>query len=78
MVPDSYEALPEGMVAECFKRITDKEIKAPVSRNILLSPYDCAEVLSECSLRLNKSLFAKEVKPMTADEFLSTTYLQNP
>jgi hypothetical protein len=77
MVPDSYDSLPEGMVAECFKRITDKEIKAPVSRNILLCQYDCAEMLSECSLRLSKSL-AKEAKPMSAEDLLSTTYLQNP
>lgn len=35
MVPKSYENLPEGLVQRCFESITNREIKAPITRNLV-------------------------------------------
>ena len=40
MVPESYENLPEGLIEAVFRRITDQEIKAPVSRDLFAGNYD--------------------------------------
>ena len=40
MVPESYDQLPEGMVEAVFHRITDLEIKAPVTRDLVVGDYD--------------------------------------
>jgi len=52
MVPKSYDTLPEGLVLKCFSSITNKEIKAPITRNLVKSPFDLYEMQSDITLRL--------------------------
>ena len=51
MVPKSYDNLPADLVESCFQKITEKEIKAPVSRNLLVSAFDFSEMSQEIRLR---------------------------
>ena len=80
MVPKSYENLPEGLVQRCFESITNREIKAPVTRNLVQGQFDLQETLSEVSLRLlNSAERQSELgsqNQMSETEFISTTQLQ--
>ncbi len=44
MVPKSYDKLPEGLVQKCFEAITDREIKAPITRNLVKGSFDLYEM----------------------------------
>ena len=40
MVPDSYDTLPVGFVEGIFHKVTEQEIKAPVTRDLVTGDYD--------------------------------------
>ena len=40
MVPESHDKLPEGMLEALFNKITEKEIKAPVMRDLIEGDYE--------------------------------------
>ena len=40
MAPESYDHFPEGMVEAVFHKVTQHEIKAPVTRDLVVGDYD--------------------------------------
>ena len=51
MVPNSYENLPKDLVESCFNSITEREIVAPKSRNLLVSSFNLNEMNDDIRLR---------------------------
>lgn len=56
MVPESYDNLPEGFTEAIFHRITQQEIKAPVTRDLIGGDYEQVVGLSEIQFRLVTAL----------------------
>lgn len=75
MVPNSYDRLPPDLVESCFQKITEKEIKAPVSRNLLVSPFDINEMNQDVRLRQIRQCEEGSSGEMSAEEFSLTTDL---
>ena len=40
MAPESYDKFPEGMVEAIYHKVTQHEIKAPVTRDLVVGDYD--------------------------------------
>lgn len=59
MVPESIDRLPEGMVEDVFHKVTDCEIKAPVTRDLVDGNYDELCMPSELRTRLISALDTK-------------------
>ena len=80
MVPESYERLPEGMVEALFNKITEHEIKAPVTRDLINGSFDLKCGVSEISQRTvtsNLDLNSFETKETLSEaDFLSTADLR--
>ena len=79
MVPESYDQLPEGMVEALFYKITSHEIKAPVTRDLIIGNYEPACGQHEISQRtVTAPTAGNETKEilLTESEFLSTSDLR--
>jgi len=40
IVPKSYETLPEGFVEDVWRKVTDSEIKAPATRDLVAGDFE--------------------------------------
>ena len=75
MVPESYDRLPEGMVEQVFHKITQQEIKAPVTRDLYNGEYELACGTQEITYR---TVMANEPgnSHLTEAEFFATSDLR--
>ena len=39
-MPDAYDRLPDGMVEDVFHKVTNQEIKAPITRDLYSGDYE--------------------------------------
>ena len=80
MVPESYERLPEGMVEALFNKITEHEIKAPVTRDLINGQFDLNCGVSEINQRtVNSSVDLNSYEAhdqLSETDFLSTADLR--
>ena len=76
MVPESYERLPEGLVESVFHRITNSEIKAPVSRDLFGGNYDLTCGQFEIDFRTVNATMKDSNQALSENDFLSTSDLR--
>ena len=75
-VPNSYATLPAGFVDQVFDRVTDNEIKAPVTRDLFSGSYDEKTQPDEIAGRFVTWPSTERRGPLTENEFLSTADLR--
>lgn len=76
MVPESYDNLPEGMVEAVFHKVTQQEIKAPVTRDLVAGEYDLNCGQFEIDFRTLNSTHGYQSVALTETDFLSTADLR--
>lgn len=75
-VPNSYATLPRGFVDSVFDRVTDNEIKAPVTRDLYKGYYDEKTQPDEIAGRFVTWPATERTGPLTENEFLNTADLR--
>ena len=69
MAPESYDSLPPGFVEGIFHKVTEQEIKAPVTRDLFAGDYD---------LKIANGGSTADEGPLSESDFLSTADLREP
>lgn len=80
MAPESYDNLPEGFVDQVFHKVTDNEIKAPLTKFLTKGSFQLEYFKADIAFRLtlaNQASVDGKINNscLTENEFLSTSDL---
>ena len=76
-MPDAYDRLPDGMVEDVFHKVTNQEIKAPITRDLYSGDYELNVGLKDIDQRTVMANGNYE-GALSDSDFLSTSDLREP
>lgn len=77
MAPESYDKFPEGMVEAVYHKVSQHEIKAPVTRDLVTGDYDLNCGQFEIDIRtINAPRGNDNKSPLSDNDFLSMADLR--